>query len=186
MNESSAHDLQLIERALLAEDPEFSARFRQATQQLDCVEAPAPTGPLVVAIDGTLASMQAVHWAAMRARSTGADIHVVHAFRWRSYPLEYGIAELQDLTEQEAGEDICRSALDLAAAVAPGVHVTAALVSGAAGPAIVQTGAHAGLLVMGGSRLSALKKPCSTSVLPYVIARVRCSVGSSRRPASTT
>ena len=39
MNESSAHDLQLIEQTLLADDPRFSARFRQATQEPDCVEA---------------------------------------------------------------------------------------------------------------------------------------------------
>lgn len=176
MNESSAHDLQLIEQALLADDLQFIAQFRRAAQQLDFLPMPPSTGPLVVAVDGTLASMQAVHWAAMRARTTGADIHIVHAFRWRSYPLEYGIAELQDLSEREEEQDICQSALDLASAVAPDVHVTAALVSGAAGPAIVQAAANAGLLVMGDSRLSALKKLCGTSVLPYVISRVQCSV----------
>lgn len=156
MNESSADDLQLIERALLAEDPQFIAQFRRATQQLGTLSTPPPAGPLVVAVDGTLTSMQAVHWAASQARITGTDIHIVYAFRWRSYPLEYGIAALQDLSDQAAGQDICRSAVELASAVAPGVHVTAALVSGTAGPAVVHAASNAGLLVMGGSRLSAL------------------------------
>jgi nucleotide-binding universal stress UspA family protein len=176
MNESSAYDLQLIERALLAEDPQFIAQFRRATQQLGTLSTPPPAGPLVVAVDGTLTSMQAVHWAASQARTTGTDIHIVHAFRWRSYPLEYGIAALQDLSDQAAGQDICRSAVELASAVAPGVHVTAALVSGTAGPAIVHAASNAGLLVMGGSRPSALKKLCGTSALPHVISRVRCCV----------
>ena len=176
MNESSAHDLQLIEQALQADDPQFIAQFRQATGQLGALSTLPPTGPFVVAVDGTLTSMQAVRWAASHARTTGADIHIIYAFRWRSCPLEYGIDALQDLSDQAAGRDICTSAVGLASAVAPGVHVTATLFSGRAGPAIVQAASNAGLLVMGSSRLSALKKLCGTSALPYVIPRVLCSV----------
>ena len=176
MNEPGAHDLQQIEQALLADDPQFTAQFRRATEQLGSAVTDVPPGPIVVAVDGTLTSMQAVHWAAMRARTSDADIRIVHAFRWRSYPLEYGMAELQDLSGQEAGQEICRSAVDLASAVAPATRVTGTLVSGTAGPAIVQATADAALLVLGGSRLSATKTLLSASTVPYVIARVRCSV----------
>jgi len=176
MNASGARDLQMIEQALLADDLQFIAEFRQATEQLDRAAADAPPGTILVAVDGALESMQAVHWAAMLARTNGADIRIVHAFRWRSYPLDYGVSELGDLSVQQAGEDICSSAVDLASAVAPGSRVNGTIVAGTPGPAIVHAAKGAALIVLGGSRLGLLRSLLGASTLPYVVKHVRCTV----------
>jgi nucleotide-binding universal stress UspA family protein len=176
MNESGAHDLQMIEQALLADDPQFIAQFRQATEQLDTAAPDAPPGPILVAVDGTLESMQAVHWAATLARTSGADMRIVHAFRWRSYPMDHGVSELADLSLQQASEDICRSAVDLASAVAPGSRVSGQIVGGLPGPAIVHAAKGIALLVLGSHRLGLLRGLLRTSTLPYVVNHVRCAV----------
>lgn len=176
MNESGARDLQLIEQALLAGDPQFIAQFRQATEQLDTAAPDAPPGTILVAVDGTLESMQAVHWAAMLARANGADIRIVHAFRWGSYPLDYGVNELGDLSVQQTGEDICSSAVDLASAVAPDNPVHGTIVGGLPGPAIVHAAKGVALLVLGSCRLGLLRSPLNASALRYVVKHARCPV----------
>jgi len=177
MNESGAHDLQLIEQALLADDPQFISQFRRAAEQLDAVAADAPPGTILVVVDGTLESMRTVHWAAMLARTSGAGIRIVHAFRWRSYPIEYGLSEPADLRSRKAGEAICSSAVDLASAVAPDSRVNGAIVAGTAGPAIVHAAKGAALIVLGGSRLGLRGSLLGASALPYVLDRARCAVG---------
>lgn len=173
MTEPGARDLQLIERALLADDPQFIARFERATQWL---VTPASPGPIVVAVDGTLASMQAVHWAASRARVSGADIRIVHAFRWRSFPTDYGASELADLNLQKAGEDIYSPALDLASAVAPASRISGTLVAGAPGPAIAEAARGAAMIVLSGSRVRWLPTLLRMSTLAHVLDRASCAV----------
>ena len=176
MTESGARDLEQIEQALLVDDPHFIARFRQATQRLTASSPQSPPGPIVVAVDGTLSSLQAVHWAASRARTSGADIRIVHAFRWRSWPTDYGASELDDLSQQGAGEDICASAVDLASAVAPASRISGRLVAGSPGPAIVEAARGAAMLVHGGSSLRWLPTVLRTSTLLHVLDRTRCTV----------
>ncbi len=176
MNEPGAHDLQTIEQALLADDPQFIAQFRQVSEQLDTAAAGAPPGSILVAVDGSLESMRAVHWAASRARASGADIRIVHAVRWRSYPSDYGAAELADVSLQQAGEAIRQSAEDLASAVAPHSRVTGAIFGGPPGPTIVHSAKGAALLVLGSSRFGVLRSVLNASTLPYVVNRVRCAV----------
>lgn len=176
MTESGARDLQLIEQALLADDPHFIARFEQATQGLVTPASQAPPGPIVIPVDGTLTSMQAVHWAASRARSSGAEIRIVHAFRWRSFPTDYGASELADLSLQQAGEDICSSAVDLASAIAPASRISGTLIAGSPGPAIVEAARGAAMIVLSGSRRGWLPTLLRISTLPHVLDRTRCAV----------
>lgn len=176
MTESGARDLQLIEQALLADDPQFIARFHQAAQRLVARPPQAPPGPIVVAVDGTLACMRAVHWAARRARVSGAEISIVHAFRWRSFPTDYGASELADLSLQQARVDVCSSAVDLASAVAPASRISGAIVSGGRGPTIVEAARDAAIIVLGGSRLRWLPTLLRISTLPHVLDRTTCTV----------
>jgi nucleotide-binding universal stress UspA family protein len=176
MNESGARDLQVIERTLAADDPVFTSWFRSACEGLGASRATGPGGPVVVAVDGTLGSLRAVEWAAERASTSGADLRIVHAIRWRSYPLDYGMGEVDVLSDQQAGLEICRSALDLVMTVAPDVRVTAALVSGSVGPALVQAARDAVLLVVAGFRLGGLGTLLLGSALPCIIDRATCDV----------
>lgn len=177
MTESGAGDLQLIEQALLADDPRFIARFERATEGLVRPPSQGPPGPFVVGVDGTLASMQAVHWAASRARVSGAEIRIVHAFRWRSFPTDYGASELADLSLQQAGDDICSSGVDLAAAIAPTCRISGTLVASSPGPAVVEEAARgAAMIVLSGSRMRWLPTLLRMSTLPHVLDRTGCVV----------
>lgn len=128
--------------------------------------------------------MRAVHWAALRARASGADLRVVHAFRWRSYPLDYGVGELGDPGGRDAAQAVCESAVDLATAVAPGSRLSGTLVCGPAGAAVVRAAAGAGLLVLGGSHLGAWRTLLGAATLPHVMSRTGCDVAvvPARRP----
>jgi nucleotide-binding universal stress UspA family protein len=176
MYESGAHGLQQIEQALLADDPQFISRFRQAAQQLAATASDRPPGPIVVRVDGTLASMRAVEWAARWASASHAQIRIVHPFRPRSYPLDIGMEALQDLSGREAAEDICRSAVDLASAVAPASQCSFALVRDAEAPGLLRAADKNSLLVVGGPGPGALATLLHTGTLPQLLKRGRCPV----------
>ncbi len=176
MHESGARDLELIEQSLLADDPQLVARFEQAAVRLTALGAGAPADPILVAVDGTLNSLLAVRWAATIARESCAEIRIVHACRWRSYPTDYGFAELHDHRLLETGQSVCSAAVDLASAVAPRSRVHAVLVAGPAGAAIVHAAKDAALVVLGSARPSMLRGLADTSTLSCVVRRLRCAV----------
>lgn len=176
MTDCGDQDLQMIELALLADDPQFISRFQRATEQLDAGAADAPQGPILVAVDGTLESMQAVHWAAKFARTSRAEIRIVHAVRLGSGPIDQGVSDPADLNWGQPGEAICHSAVDLASAVAPASRVYGTIFRGAPGPAIVLAAKGAALIVLRSSGLGLLRSLLCGSALPYVLDRARCAV----------
>ncbi len=184
MYDSGSRDLQEIEQALLAEDPRFFSRFRQAIGQLDDAAMVRPPGPVVVGVDDTLTSMRAVRWAAQQASGSGAEISVVHSFRQRSFPLDIGMEGLEDVSCREVADEICRSAVDLAAAVAPNCRCTGALVSGPEAPGLLRAAGQDGLLVVSGASPTVIGTLLHIAMLRHLLTRGRCSLAVLPRDAT--
>jgi nucleotide-binding universal stress UspA family protein len=136
--------------------------------------------PVVVGIDGSPASVEALHWAAAEARRRGAPLEVVHA--WQGPSCGAPPAPSMITTIQEAA----RGTLDeaLADPVLEGVDVDGHLGCGGAAQRLVYAAQDASLLVVGSrgrgafgrivlgstSRQLAHHAPCPLVVVPPAVA----------------
>lgn len=97
---------------------------------------------IVVGVDGSESSLQALDWAISQARSTGATVKVVQG--WLA-PVAYGYIDVSEMRRE--AEHALESAVKRAE---PGdVVVTTALVDGSPSHVLVEAGRRADLLVVG-------------------------------------
>jgi nucleotide-binding universal stress UspA family protein len=105
-------------------------------------------GRIVVGIDGSASSLDALAWAARQADLTGSSLEVVMTWEW---PSSLGWA-VPIPTDFDPEEDVGRS-LELAVAAVradyPGLHVDPRVVSGHPAPILVEASKGAELLVVG-------------------------------------
>ncbi|MEV7007505.1 universal stress protein [Streptosporangium sp. NPDC051022] len=108
------------------------------------------TEPVVVGVDGSASSLEAVAWAAKEAALRNAPLHLVHAaLRWAydvplvPQPAHWGPAA------EAACRQLLRQATERAHAVASAVRVTAEIVDGAPAEAIAAVAETAQLVVVG-------------------------------------
>jgi nucleotide-binding universal stress UspA family protein len=103
---------------------------------------------IVVGVDGSPSSMNALRWAIRQAKLTGAEVEAVTAW---SYPAGYGWAPVGDGAvdlEGEAGK-ILFDALAEVSGIAPDVVVEPSVVFGHAADVLVRAAEGADLLVVG-------------------------------------
>jgi nucleotide-binding universal stress UspA family protein len=106
------------------------------------------TGKIVVGVDGSPSSLDALSWASRQAHLTGTTLEIVMTWQW---PSSYGwVAPIPDDFDPE--EDLRRS-LEAAAASAratyPDLSIDPLLVSGHPAPILVEASKGADLLVVG-------------------------------------
>lgn len=139
----------------------------------------APAKPVVVVgVDGSTGSRDAVRWAAKYARMAGADLRAVATWRWPNY-----------LTRIPPGMDLeadTRRTLEEATAEIgaefPDVPVTERVVDGPAGPALLSQAADASLLVVGAQGRAAYPGMLLGSVAEYCVRNGPCPVVVVRTP----
>ncbi|GAA1220802.1 universal stress protein [Kitasatospora nipponensis] len=102
--------------------------------------------PVIVGIDGTDASHDAVDWAAEEAGLRGVPLHVLHA--WLGETLNAPAGQDTEHT-RAAGEEALEAARDQARMHRPGLEVTTELVDDYAREALLTTSQDADLLVLG-------------------------------------
>jgi nucleotide-binding universal stress UspA family protein len=100
--------------------------------------------PIVVGVDGSQHSFWAIDWAVEEASRHDRSVLLVHAFDDDAFTLIPGDGRMQ---LELAAEAVLRDAL--AAAEGRGVRVTAVLEHGRPGPALVDAGEGAAMLVVG-------------------------------------
>jgi nucleotide-binding universal stress UspA family protein len=142
-------------------------------------------GAIVVGVDGSDASRDAMRWAAEEARLRFTSLVAVYAWSFIA-PQPIGdpgmlAVPVGDLPGQlSAEEDAARTALDTAVNEAlgdePGVEVERKLVEGDAGDALVAESAEAELLVVGSHGRSGFKAALLGSVSRHVVAHATCPV----------
>lgn len=143
------------------------------------------SGVIVVGVDGSNASSEALRWGAEEARLRSARLIAVHA--WSFVPPQPigdpGMLAMPagDLPGQLTAEsDAARMALDGAVAEALGsehvIEVERRLVEGDAGDALVAASAEAELVVVGSHGRTGLKAAILGSVSRHVVDHAACAV----------
>jgi nucleotide-binding universal stress UspA family protein len=143
------------------------------------------SGSIVVGVDGSDASHEALRWAADEARLRFAPLVAVHA--WSFVPAQPigdpGMLAMPagDLPGQLSAEsDAARIGLDQAVDEAlgaePGIEIERKLVEGDAGEAIVAESEGAVLVVVGSHGRSGLKAALLGSVSRHVVDHAKCPV----------
>jgi nucleotide-binding universal stress UspA family protein len=140
----------------------------------------APGKPVVVVgVDGSTGSRNAVGWAARYARMAGADLRAVATWRWPNY-----LTRIPPGIDLEA--DTRRTLHEVTAAVGaefPEVPITERVVNGPAGPALLSQAADASLLVVGAQGRAAFPGMLLGSVAEYCVRNGPCPVVVVRIPA---
>ena len=139
----------------------------------------APAGPVVVGVDGSTSSRDAVRWAAGYARLTGAELTAVASWRWPNYVTRIppGVDLVAD-TRRTLHEVVAEISTEF-----PEVPVSEHVVEGPGGPALLSQAADAALLVVGARGRAAYPGMLLGSVAEYCVRNGPCPVVVVRTPA---
>jgi nucleotide-binding universal stress UspA family protein len=126
----------------------YLPRHHRAATSLENSPAAEETGPVLVAVDGSPASDQALEWAAAEAAARGVPLQIMYVYEW---PLTFD--PFGATYQWEAGLDTAReilgAALDQARVVAPLVQTTTHAVTGHVLGSILRQARDASLIVLG-------------------------------------
>ena len=134
---------------------------------------------VVVGVDGSTGSRDAVRWAAKYARMAGADLRAVATWRWPNY-----LTRIPPGMDLEA--DTRRTLQEVTAEIGaefPDVPITERVVDGPAGPALLSQAAGASVLVVGARGRAAFPGMLLGSVAEYCVRNGPCPVLVVRTPA---
>jgi nucleotide-binding universal stress UspA family protein len=142
-------------------------------------------GTIVVGVDGSEASHEALRWAAEEAEIRDARIVALHA--WSFVPpqplgdpgmlaMPAGDLAGQLSAESDVATTALQDAVDAVLGPSPSVEVDQRLVEGDAGEALVAEGAEADLIVVGSHGRSGLKAALLGSVSRHVVDHAKCPV----------
>jgi nucleotide-binding universal stress UspA family protein len=140
----------------------------------------APAAPVVVVgVDGSTGSRDAVRWAAEYARLAGAELRAVASWRWPNY-----ITRIPPGIDLEA--DTRRTLQEVVAEISaefPEVRISQHVIEGPGGPALLSQATDASLLVVGARGRAAFPGMLLGSVAEYCVRNGRCPVTVVRTPA---
>jgi nucleotide-binding universal stress UspA family protein len=124
-------------------------------------------GSIVVGVDGSASSGQALRWAASQALATGAVLRIVTA--WHVPNLSYGglVPVFPDYDFAGAARVVQAEQISDVLGVAPLLEYTSAIVGGPAGPELVAASEGADMLVVGSRGHGALAGAILGSVSEY-------------------
>ena len=142
----------------------------------------APARPvIVVGVDGSPGSRDAVRWAAQYARLTGAELRAVASWRWPNYVTRIppGV-DLKADTERTLRETVAGVRADF-----PDVPVSEHVLEGPGGPALLSQAEGAMLLVVGAQGRAAYPGMLLGSVAEYCVRNGPCPVLVVRDPGAS-
>ncbi len=149
-----------------------------ATRPVAVVRALAPVreGPVVVGIDGSERSLNALRWAAAESRSRDADLDVVHA--WRLPPMMTATPVMSVFPDLSALEEDGRTILDRALAdpALAGIRVHGHLAHDLPAHALLRRATGAGMLVAGTRGLGRVAGTLLGSVSRQLLHHAPCPV----------
>jgi nucleotide-binding universal stress UspA family protein len=140
---------------------------------------------IVVGVDGSDASREALRWAADEAKLRAAPLVAVHA--WSFVPAQpigdpgmlavpAGDLPGQLESERDAAQGALEAAVAEALSAAPGIEVDQKLVEGDAGDTLVAESTSAALVVVGSHGRSGLRAALLGSVSAHVVNHAACPV----------
>jgi nucleotide-binding universal stress UspA family protein len=143
------------------------------------------TPTIVVGVDGSAPSIEALRWAVAQAQLTGSTLRAVTVWTFPDEPTPFGIVpELPPEPDQLAPALAeLEAVVAEAAAATPGLQVTAQVLRGRAAPVLVGASEGAALLVVGSRGRGGLAETLLGSVSEYCVRHARCPVVVLRGPA---
>ncbi len=135
-------------------------------------------GPVLVGVDGSEWSNDAVRWAADEARHLDVPLHIVHAWMWPLYHVQLGPppGAPPGAGLRAQAERVLSEAAQLARATSPETSVEPTLATGPAAAELIQSAADARMLVVGHRGLGGFSGLLLGSVGVTVTARAPCPV----------
>ena len=132
-------------------------------------------GRIVVGLDGSASSQDALSWAARQAELTAADLDVVMCWEW---PSSYGWAMPvpQDFDPEADFRNVLDTTLATVRAAHPGVGIEGRVVQGHPAPILVAASKGADLLVVGSRGHGEFVGMVIGSVSEYCAAHAACPV----------
>jgi nucleotide-binding universal stress UspA family protein len=141
--------------------------------------APSPTGTIVVGVDGSEPSKDALRWAIRQAELTGADVLAIIAWH---LPNTYGQMLPEGLDfEHDARTSLGEIIRDVLGPE-PSVKVTAEVAEGSAAAALIEASTGADLLVVGSRGHGAFSGMLLGSVSEHCVSHASCPVVVLRHP----
>ncbi|MFF5806573.1 universal stress protein [Streptomyces sp. NPDC012746] len=137
-----------------------------------------PIEPLiVVGVDGSNHSKEALRWAVAQAKAIGGRVHAVMSWDWNTNPFAVGTAAPQELVNAEAAArqklaDTVATAVD----TSPGVPVFRRVEQGSAAQVLVDASKEADLTVIGTRGYGGFKGALLGSVSQQVVQYATSSV----------
>ena len=133
---------------------------------------------IVVGVDGSDGSLQALDWAAEEAASTGRTLRVVHAWFEPvvvAYPFAAGAA-FETAAIEEAAEVVLEQGVDRARRAHPDLRIERALVHGTAATVVLAEAGKADLVVVGSRGRGGFAGLLLGSVSQQVVHHAPCPV----------
>ncbi|MCX4524577.1 universal stress protein [Streptomyces sp. NBC_01551] len=137
-----------------------------------------PIEPLiVVGVDGSNHSKEALRWAVAQAKAIGGRVHAVMSWDWNTNPFAVGTAAPQELVNAEAAaRQKLADTVATAVGTSPGVPVFRRVEQGSAAQVLVDASKEADLTVIGtrgyGGFKGALLGSVSQQVVQYATSTV--------------
>ena len=131
------------------------------------------SGRIVVAVDGSPSSKDALRWAVAQARLTGQPVEAV--ISW-DYPVDYGAAEWAGFDGDANAAQLLRAAVGDTVQGEDAVRVTQRVVRAHAAEALVGAAADAALLVVGSRGHGGFAGLLLGSVSQQVVTHATCPV----------
>jgi len=134
--------------------------------------SPAEGGVIVVGVDGSDGSRDALRWAFAQARLTGAAVRAVASWRWPGY-----VTRIPPGADPQAETtEVLRDLVAAVHAEFDDIRVDEEVVQGPAGPALLTQAADAALLVVGAQGRAAFPGMLLGSVAEYCVRNGPCPV----------
>ena len=129
-------------------------------------------GVIVVGVDGSAASANALRWATRQAALTGSELRAISSWRWPNYiTIKPPGLDLAADAERTLNELVDRVLVDF-----PGVQVSRRVIEGPPGPALLTQAEGADLLVVGARGRAAFPGMLLGSVAEYCVRNGPCPV----------
>jgi nucleotide-binding universal stress UspA family protein len=106
-------------------------------------------GTIVVGVDGSKGSADALRWALQEARLRGAKVRLVHAWAYPEVSTYHQAAHLLRIPFAEEAAALLDRMVEEAGAEAEGIEIDKEVVEGRAGPILVEAAGRASMLVVG-------------------------------------
>jgi len=131
-------------------------------------------GSVLVGVDGSACSIEALRWAADEARSLGCALVPVMAWHW---PISYGVAAAPSNFDPASDAAVTlEGAVSLVRSTHPDVTIDGRVIEGWPAQVLTKRSSDAALLVVGSRGLGAIAEMWLGSVSEYCVSHAHCPV----------